>query len=52
MSDFEFFEEDLMAPANDGGSDHNADDSDSDDGSTIHYQMVRLIPETLFTLVT
>lgn len=41
MSDIEFFEEDLLGQSNDGGSDHFVDDSDSDDGSTLHYQMVR-----------
>lgn len=41
MSDFEFFEEDLLGPIDDRGSEYDVDDSDSDDGSTLHYQMVR-----------
>jgi hypothetical protein len=45
MDDMELFEEDVLDPSiDDSGSD--LDDSSSDDGSTLHYQVVRHFSST------
>jgi len=41
MSDIEFFEEDLIDHGSNQQSEEDAIASDSDDGSTLHYQVVR-----------
>jgi len=43
MSDLEFFEEDLIDQVSDRPSEEEAIESDSDDVSTLHYQLVRLL---------
>jgi hypothetical protein len=42
MSDLELFEEDFLYPPSGNPSEEEDNEDNSDDGSTIHYQMVSI----------